>query len=85
MRVKDLPEGTNLTDIEIELPKNVLKQFKDYAGGEKIMYVAGQAMGDFFMSTKPKGKGERRLYPLPPMVEPKDILEWKVVTKKTKK
>lgn len=81
MLVKELPEGTNLTEIKVILPDDVLEKYKAYCGGEKEMYIAGSMMGDFFLSPNPKtdGKGERRLYPMPETIDPSDILEWEVV------
>lgn len=80
MKVKDLPEDTDLSTVLIELPDEVLEQYQDYAGGEKRMYIAGQMMGDFFMSPmKPHPKKSRPIFPMPLGVEPSDILEWEVV------
>jgi len=79
MKVKELPKNTNLTTIKVKLPKKVLIEYKAYCGGEEEMYVVGDMMGDFFMSPFPSDtKGERRLYPMPISVNPKDILEWEV-------
>lgn len=78
MKVKELPENTNLADIQVELPDDVLTQYQEYMGGEKKMYIVGSMMGDFFLSPDPKTKGSRRLYPMPLAVEPQHILEWEV-------
>lgn len=77
MKVSELPENTNLTKVKVRLPKDVLKKYKEYAGGEKEMYIVGSMMGDFFLS--PTIKKERRLYPMPLGVIPEDILNWEVV------
>jgi hypothetical protein len=79
MKITDLPDNFDLTDTLVELPENVLKQFKNFAGGEKHMYIVGATMGDFFMSPDKKGSKKRRLYPLPLSVEPRDIADWEVV------
>ena len=80
MKVKELPEDTNLAKVLVELPDDMLKQYKDYAGGEKRMYIVGQLMGDFFMSpTKPHPKKSRKMFPMPLGIEPSNILEWEVV------
>ena len=83
MVVKELKKDQDLTKVRVKLPEDVLKQYKDYGGGEPEMYIAGSMMGDFFMSPDPpdnkvEGKATRRLYPMPQFVEPKDILEWEV-------
>jgi len=82
MKVKELPENSELAKVKVELPDDVLKQYQNYAGGEKHMYILGQTMGDFFMSPDPPtkdGKGSRKLYPMPFGVNPRDILEWEVI------
>lgn len=80
MLVKDLPEGTDLRPIKIRLPDDVLRQYQEYAGGEKEMYVVGATMGDFFLSPiPPNTRDERIMYPMPPAVEPSHILDWEVV------
>jgi len=81
MKVSELPEDTNLRDIKVELPDDVLEQYQEYCGGEKQMYVVGSMMGDFFLSPDPynDGKGKRRLYPMPLAVIPQHILGWEVV------
>lgn len=79
-KVNQLPENTNLTKVKVKLPDNVLKDYKDYCGGEPEMWIVGDLMGDFFLSPlHPDTKGERRLYPMPINVVPSDILEWEVV------
>lgn len=78
MKVKDLPKDQDLLNIPIILPDEVLKQYQDYCGGEKVMYIVGPIMGDWFMSPQPPGPKERRVYPIPIGVSPQDILEWEV-------
>lgn len=79
MKVNQLPENTNLTNVMVKLPDNVLAEYKDYCGGEPEMWIVGSMMGDFFLSPAPPStKGERRLYPMPISVVPSDILEWEV-------
>lgn len=83
MKVKDLPETTDLGDVLIELPDEALAAFEDYLGGEKKMYLVGEMMNEFWMSPnppKPNGKGNRRLYALPMGYQPSDILEWEVAS-----
>jgi hypothetical protein len=79
MKVSELPENTNLTEVKVKLPSEVLKDFKNYMGGEQEMYIIGFTMGDFFLSPQPKSIKERRLYPLPPHIEASNILDWEVV------
>lgn len=80
MKVKELPQDTDLTTVKVELPNNVLTKYKNYVGGEKEMYIVGNMMGDFFLSPFPKTtKGDRVIYPMPLGVFPEDILEWNVV------
>lgn len=79
MKVKELPENTNLTKIKVKLPDDVLKQYKEYAGGESEMYIVGATMGDFFLSPNAPGTKSRRLYPMPIGINPSDILEWEVI------
>lgn len=79
MKVKDLPESSPLDAVRIRLPRKALKQFRDYAGGEPIMYVAGRVCGyGFMMTPDPPGSETRRLYPLPPEISTRDILDWSV-------
>lgn len=80
MKVKELPEDTNLAEVLVELPDEALERYRDYAGGEKRMYIVGSMMGDFFMSPmKPHPKKSRQLFPMPISITPQDILEWEVV------
>lgn len=82
MKVKELPENTDITKVKVELPEMVLKAFKAYTGGKKHMYPVGNTMGEFWFSpNKPtkSGKGTRRLYALPYGYMPSVILEWEVV------
>lgn len=80
MKIKDLPPQADLTKFRVKLPAKALKQYKAYAGGESIMYIVGGMMGDFFMSPDaPTKKGNRRLYPMPTLVTPQDILNWTIV------
>ena len=78
MLVSDLPEDECIDNVRIRLPDEVLNEFKDFAGGESVMYVVGNVMGyGFMMSPDPPGD-ERQLYPLPMSVKPRDILSWEV-------
>lgn len=79
LKVNQLPKDTNLTKVKVRLPDKTLKMYQDYAGGEKDMWIGGSVMGDFFMSTDPPDKKERRLYPMPELVEPSHILDWEVI------
>lgn len=79
LKVNQLPKDTNLAKVKVRLPDEVFKQYQDYGGGEKEMWIGGGMMGDFFMSTDPPGSKERRLFPMPELVNPSDILEWEVV------
>lgn len=79
MKVKELPENTNLTDIKVELPSYALNEYKSYLGGEKEMWIVGAMMGDWFLSPDPKSQNKRTLFPMPITIEPRDILEWNVV------
>ena len=78
MKVKELKSDVNLTRVKVTLPAAILHEFKDYAGGEKKMWVVGSAMGSFMMSPDSPDTDERRLYPMPMSVSPDSILEWKV-------
>jgi hypothetical protein len=85
MKVKDLDESVNLQKVKVKLSSDVLKVFKDYCGGEEIMFIAGPMMGEFFMKSTKKGKdGNYQLFPLPGQYEPENILEWEVVEEKPK-
>lgn len=86
MIVNELPKDTYFADIKVKLPADVLKQYKDYCGGEPEMWIVGDLMGDFFLSPDPPRPEHRKLYPMPPGVLPSDILEWEVAdVLKTKK
>jgi len=77
MKVKDLPEGAPLDSVRIRLPRKALRQFREYAGGEPVMYCAGGVGGyGFMMTPDPPGSETRRLYPLPPEISTRDILDW---------
>lgn len=78
MKVNELPFSTNLVKIKVKLPNKALKACKDFAGGEKEMYICGGSMGKFFMSPDAPEAPNRRLYPLPPQISIKDILKWEV-------
>lgn len=81
-KVSDLGDDANLTNVPIRLPEEALQKFKDYAGGEPVMYCCGGVMGyGFMMSPHPPGMEERRLYPLPIDISPSEILDWEVVDK----
>lgn len=83
MKVKELPKDTNLTKIKVKLPDDVLKAYKEYAGGEPEMWIVGSMMGDWFLSPIAPGiKGKRRLYPMPISVEPFHILDLDVAETK---
>ena len=79
MKVKELPEDTNITKVKVRLPEDVLQSFKDCLGGEPEMWIAGQIMGEFFISPNSPETKERRLYPLPFPYLPNIILEWEVI------
>jgi hypothetical protein len=79
MKVNELPEKSNITNVKVKLPVDALEKYKKYAGGEEEMWIVGWTMGDFFMSSDGKDKKSRRLYPMPESIKPQDILEWEVV------
>ena len=91
MKVSELPENTNLTLVKVRLPDDVYREFQNYAGGEREMYIAGSIMMEFFMSPHAKdhvdenGSSYRQLYPLPSRYTPKHILDWEVVSIDTEK
>lgn len=78
MKLKDLPKETNILNILLILPDDILELFKDYMGGEKEMYYVGFVLGDYFMTPDDKSTPRRRLYALPIGVEPYHLLEWEV-------
>lgn len=80
MKASDLPPDTNLTCVLLKVPAKALRAFKAFGGGKPLMYPVGDCIGaGFMMSPQPPGKGERRLYPLPPEVEAFDLRGWTVV------
>ena len=79
MKVSELPNDKDLSDVLIELSDEVLEDFKAFLGGEKRMYLVGETMGEFWLSPDPKAEGQkRRLYALPMGYVPSDILDWEV-------
>lgn len=82
MKLSDLPPDTDISAIPVKVPAKALRAFRAYAGGEPVMYPAGDCMGyGFMMSPQPPGAGDRRLYPLPPTIDQTDILKWTIVGK----
>jgi hypothetical protein len=80
VKLKELPKDTNVQNYCVRLPKKVLKAFKEYAGGEPIMYPVGPVMGYGFMfSPQAPTEKNRRLYPMPETIELKEILNWTIV------
>ncbi len=80
MKVKDYPEETAIQNLLLRLPDDVLKDFQEYVGGERDMYFVGSMMGDIFMSPIHPTDATRALYPFPIHIEPKDLLEWEVIS-----
>ena len=79
MKAKDLLGHTNLINIKVRLTDELLKAYKDYAGGTRNMWFIGWINMDFFMSPHSPKTKERRLYPLPIAVDTADLLECKVI------
>ena len=80
MKLSEIDENTVIDAVALRLPEDVLEEFKDYCGGEPVMYYCGPVMGyGSMMSPQPPGtKGERRLYPFPPSVNTSDMLDWEI-------
>ena len=60
MKLNELDENTVIDAVAIRIPEDVLEQFKDFAGGEPVMYYVGPVMGyGAMMSPDPPGSDER--------------------------
>lgn len=86
MKVKDLPDNSDLFNMKIKLTPELQQLYADYSSkGEDEIYLVGPLMGDWFISPHPpdhvKENGEkgREIYPMPLMVEPRDFLECEVL------
>lgn len=81
MKVSDLPEDSNLSKVQVEIPDDLLKNIREYyPNHEGITYVIGYGMGDFWISVDPPG-GKRDLIPMSlfPSFNSRDILDWKIL------
>lgn len=74
-----LPSSTNVQVFKLRLPPKVLKAFKAFGGGERDMYICDTYGMGLMMSPQKAGTGKRRLFPVPPSVDTRDMMNWEVV------
>ena len=81
MKLKDLDPTTNITTIKIKLTEDLKKAYDEYAGPHDTdeVYIIGDTMGDFFISTDAPGKDSRKLYPMPVYHTPQEFLECEII------
>lgn len=79
VKIKDLPQGTNLQGIKVKLPKHIYtsSSLPMYGIKNKPVYLQGWVMGDFFVKTDLKSS---QIYPMFWSFVPSDIQEWEVVS-----
>jgi len=80
MKVKELPEETNIVGLHVRIPDHVFNSGLIQLSGipQQDVYIAGSIMNDFFVSTiSNKTKGKRRVYPLMGMED--TLLDWDII------
>jgi hypothetical protein len=83
MKLRELPDDTNVLDVKLKVPEKELAAYREYCGTEvnDEVYVVGTLMGDFFISNEPRtrdGQGKRQIFPMPESIQPEDLLDWEV-------
>ena len=80
MKLNELQKDTNLTQVKVKIPTNVLEQMRKLQGEEveDEMFIASATMGEFWLSPNPPNAGSRRLFFLQSPYVPADILGWEV-------
>jgi hypothetical protein len=78
MKIKDLPENTDLQKIKVRLPEStyLASSLPMYGIKNKPVYLQGWVMGDFFIKLSPK---DTKIYPMFWSFVPSDLKEWDVV------
>jgi hypothetical protein len=79
VKIKDLPQDTNLQGIKVKLPKHIYtsSSLPMYGIKNKPVYLQGWVMGDFFVKTDLKSS---QIYPMFWSFIPSDFQEWEVVS-----
>lgn len=77
-KVSDLPADADLGKVKLKLPLAFYRKMKDYCGAERTMYIVSHTTIAFF-SPDPPGSKSRRLYPVWPGWDIREILGWEVV------
>jgi hypothetical protein len=79
VKIKDLPQDTNLQNIRVKLPKHIYasSSLPMYGIKNKPVYLQGWVMGDFFVKTDLKSS---QIYPMFWSFVPSDFQEWEVVS-----
>lgn len=78
VKIKDLPDSTDLQKVKVKLPTHIYKasSLPLYGIKNKPVYLQGWVMGDFFVKTDLKSS---QIYPMFWSFVPSDIKEWEVV------
>ena len=78
MKIKDLPDNTNLQYVPVRLPDDIYfaSSLPAYRKKNVPVYLWGWIMGDFFVKLNPKS---RKIYPMYWASMPENIKEWEVV------
>jgi hypothetical protein len=81
MKLKELDPKTDITTIKIKLTEDLKKAYNEYAGPHDTdeVYIVGETMGDFFISTSPPTERSRQLFPMPVYHTPQEFLECEII------
>ncbi len=81
MKLKELDPKTDITTVKIKLTEDLKKAYDEYCGPHDTdeIYIVGDTMGDFFISTDAPGENNRQLFPMPVCYQPNEFLECEVV------
>jgi hypothetical protein len=82
MKLKDLDPKIDIGNVKIKLTEDLKKAYDEYAGPHDTdeVYIVGDMMGDFFISTDAPDKTKRQLYPMPVYRTSQEFLECEVIT-----
>ena len=82
MKLKDIDSKTDITNIKIKLTPSLKEAYNEYLGPYDTdeVYIVGNMMGDFFISTEPPTPEKRNLFPMPIYHQPKEFLECEILT-----
>ena len=81
MKLKELDPKIDIRNVKLKLTEDLKKAYNEYAGPHDTdeIYIVGETMGDFFISTDAPDKESRQLYPLPVYHQPSEFLECEII------